>query len=286
MNRKMSKLFLSIFLVLNAHAFVPDLGHVVRHQPMLLKGSPQSFTVNGTIDIDGEKATFVLSWAGVQSGYALEVKKIPSSWMSNPESITLIRDGSECVLLIARASFPCLPLRFWGDMELSGSGERVVQTLSQLGVASSSDMVFRAINSKELEKKKASTIVPVVKAVQGVTLSVLEHQNKNGLFIGFDSTTFAPLSARIPVEGMNWDFNASPDFNLEKDENRNNVIVSKKIEISEANKTLAIVRREALKRTTKITLPTYNSKASIAQIPNDRFTDKGRLFLKVLLLTH
>lgn len=279
-------IFFSILFNCIALAFAPDLGHLARHQPLMLKSNPQSFTLTGSIEIEGEKAPFSLSWAGIQSGYAVEFKKVPSSWMSPPDSLTLVRDDNECVLLIGKTQFPCLPLRFWGDFEFSGSGERVVQTLSQLSLATSSQLGFRAINSKELDKRRPSTVKPAVKTLQGTFLSVLEHQAANGLFIDFDSTTFAPLAARVPVEGMNWDFSASPDFYLEKEENRNNIIISKRIEISESNKLIAVVRRDPFKRGSKMSLPTWNSKASIAQIPADRFSEKGRNFLKALLLTH
>ena len=287
---KILPLFLFSFFILpfNSYAFVPDLGHLIRQQPSLLKANPVPFVIDGSIDIEGERAPFKLTWSGTKDGYTVEFKKIPASWVtSNVSELILYRDGAACLLTINKAPYPCSSLRFWGDFEFNVSVDRVIQNLSSLGIANSSDMVFRSVTSKDYDPaKRTSKVKPVVKTVQGTFMSVLEFTNGNN-FIDFDSTTFAPLMARFAVDGMNWDFIGDPDFFLEKEENRNNLIVSRKIEVREGDKTIAVVKRDPLKRVAKATLPNLPSThATVSDVPYDRFSEKGRNFLKVLFLTH
>lgn len=280
----------SLFIVVNAFAFLPDLGHLVRHQPMMLKASPQSFTLDGSIEIQGEKAPFKLTWVGIKNGYVVEFKKIPASWtLSNVSELTLFRDGAACMLVINKAVNPCSALRFWGDFEFSGNGDRAAQSVAALGIASSSDLVFKAINSKDFidSNTRTSKIKPALKSIQGTYMSLLEFNNPSGAFIGFDSLTYAPLVARFPVDGMMWDFMASPKFFLEKEENKNNLIISSRIEVREGERIIAVVKRDPLKRESKLSLPSLPSgKASTSEVPFGRFSDRGREFLKVLFLTH
>lgn len=287
---KIFSLFVLFFFSQSAFAFVPDLGHLVRHQPMMLKANPQNFTVEGSIEIQGEKAPYKLTWAGAKDGYVVEFKKIPSSWtQSNVSELTLFRDGSACMLVINKAASPCSALRFWGDFEFNSNGDRAAQTVASLGIASSSDTVFKAINSKEFAdgKKRVSKVKPVVKSIQGTFMSVLEFANSSGAFISFDSVNYAPLAARFPVDGMMWDFVASPKFFLEREENRNNLVISSRIEVREGERMVAIVRRDPLKRASKLSLPALPSgKATVSEVPYGRFSDRGRDFLKVLFLTH
>lgn len=280
---------LSLLALSSAEAFLPNLGHLVRHQPMMLKASPQAFTVDGSIEIEGEKAPFKLTWSGVKDGYAVEFKKIPSSWTaSNISELILFRNASTCMLLINKTANPCSTLRFWGDFEFNSNGDRAAQTVVALGIASSSDVAFKSINSKDVGSGKRSTKVKaVLKNVQGTFLSLLEFSNTSGSFVAFDSINYAPLMARFPVDGMMWDFAGDPDFHLERAENKNNVIVSRKIEVREGGRLVATVKREPLKRGSKLSLPAMpSSKASVSDVPYSRFSDRGRDFLKVLFLTH
>jgi hypothetical protein len=288
MKRRILSLSFLFLVPLSLHAFVPDLGHLVRHQPMMLRGNPAPFLVEGSIEIDGERAPFTLSWGGGKNGYAVEFKKIPSSWTNaGINSLILFRDGSACILSINKAPHPCSALRFWGDFEFNGSADRVVQTVASLGIASSADLVFRPINSKdEALASRVAKVKPVLKNVQGVFMSVLEFANGNS-FIDFDSTTYAPLAARFSVDGTSWDFVGSSDFYYEKEENKNNLIVSKRIEVKEGDKTLAIIRRSPLKRVAQASVPPMpSSRGSASDVPYDRFSEKGRNFLKILFLTH
>lgn len=270
-----------------ATAFVPDLGHLVRHQPMMLRSNPQPFTVDGSFEIDGERAPFKVTWGGPKDGYTVEFKKLPASWTeSSISDLVLFRDGGACLLAINKAPYPCSTLRFWGDFEFNPSGDRVLSTVTSLGIATSGDLVFRAINSKDFDPKRVGKVKPALKNLQGTFMSVLEFANGNN-FIDFDSVNYAPLAARFPVDGMLWEFTGDPKFYLEKEENKNNLIVSRRIEVKEGDKTLAIVRREPFKRVPKPTLASVpNSRGSVSDVPYDRFTAKGKNFLKILFLTH
>ncbi|MEZ4813694.1 MAG: hypothetical protein R3A80_00610 [Bdellovibrionota bacterium] len=286
----MKKYLVFGFLIFsNAHAFLPDLGHMIRHQPMMLKANPRDFTVEGNIEIQGDKAPFKLSWVGVKEGYVVEFKKIPSSWTtSNISDLTLFRDGAACMLIINKTANPCSSLRFWGDFEFNSNGDRAAQTISAVGIASSSETAYKPINSKEIaESKKPSKVKAVLKEIQGTFLSVLEYANGKGAFIDFDSVNYSPLWARFSVDGMFWDFVASPELYLEKEERKNNLVISQRIEVREGARLVAIVKREPLKRAARLSLPKMpSSKATVSEVPYDRFSDRGREFLKVLFLTH
>jgi hypothetical protein len=268
-------------------AFVPDLGHIIRHQPNILKANPASFTVEGSIQIESESAPFTLSWAGMKSGYVVDFKKIPASWtVGNISELQLLRTPSSCVLLVNKTPHPCLPFRAWGDFEFNPNVEQIVKTLSSLGVAPASDLAFRSINAKEAESRGKSSKVQVLpRSVQGVLVSVLEYKGKNSTILGFDTLHYAPLVMRMPVEGKFWELTGSSDFNLEREDRRNNLIVSKRIELREASRLVGVVKREALKRG-KATLPTVTSSGSVSEPPYGRFTEKGQDFLRVLSLTH
>ncbi len=280
---------LSFFALSSAEAFLPNLGHLVRHQPMMLKSNPQAFTVDGSIDIEGEKAPFKLTWSGVKDGYAVEFKKIPSSWTaSNISELILYRNGASCLLVINKTANPCSTLRFWGDFEFNTNGDRAAQTVVGLGIATSSDVVFKSINSKDVgDGKRNSKIKAVLKNVQGTFMSLLEFENTSGSSVAFDSVNYAPLMARFPVDGMMWEFSGNPDFYLEKEENKNNLVISRRIEVREGGRLVASVKREPFKRGSKLSLPPMpSSKASVSDVPYSRFSDRGRDFLKVLFLTH
>ena len=53
MSTQLIKVFslLSVFWVTSLHALIPDLGHMARHQPLMLKNNSQPFAVNGSIEI-------------------------------------------------------------------------------------------------------------------------------------------------------------------------------------------------------------------------------------------
>lgn len=283
-------LIFSSLLATKAFAFLPDLGHLVRHQPMMLKANPQGFTVDGSVEIQGEKAPFKITWVSAKEGYVVEFKKLPSSWTtSSINELTLFRDGGACMLVINKAANPCSALRFWGDFEFNSNGDRAAQTLASLGIASSSDTVYRAINSKDYLEggKKSSKVKAILKNVQGTFMSLLEYANASGSYIAFDSVNYAPLAAKFPVDGMMWDFVGNPKFFLEKEENKNNLIISSRIEVREGERLIAVVKRDPLKRASKLSLPPLPSgKASVSEVPYGRFSDRGREFLKVLFLTH
>lgn len=284
-------LFVTFFLGLQARAFVPDLGHLIRHQPMMLKANPQAFTVDGVFEIENDKAPFKVLWAGVKAGYVVEFKKIPSSWMSsgNSTELLLYRDGAACMLVLNKAPYPCSTLRFWGDFEFNSNGDRVAQTIASLGIATSSEAVFKSINSNDYTNgaKRNSKVKPTLKNIQGTFMSVLEFAGANGSSIAFDSVTYAPLAAKFSVDAMMWSFTGSPDFYLEKEENKNNLIISKRIEVKEGDKVVAVIKREPFKRGQKISLPDLpSSKGSVSEVPYGQFSEKGKNFLKALFLTH
>ena len=262
----------------------------IRRQPGMLRGNPQPLTYTGEFVLDGEKIPYKVLWAGLNAGSYLHIPRLPGDLVTSPMGeLGLLRTSSQCQLIINKIHYPCASLRFWSDFELGGSVEKIIQNLNALGIARSGETGFRTLNAKDFEDKNfkfESKMKPALKNLQGSFVSVLDFLGGNNTEIAFDSLTYAPLYAKIPVEGMTWELIGNPNLYLEREENKNNLVISRGIEIREGSRVIGQDRREPLRRIAKPTIPSFAAKAGGAQIPFDRFTDKGKTFLQVLFLTH
>jgi len=288
--------FLSFFISLSSFAFVPDLGLVVRRQAQILKLNPVPFSFEGTIEIDGEKAKYTSTWYGLNSGSIVKFQKIPSSWSSSGvNEIVLHRSPSQCLLFINKISYSCLKHRFWNDFEVGGSVERINQNLTALGVPSA-DLSLKSVNSKDYlldpsaaaqnSNIKASKMKPFLSSLQGTFTAVLDY-SVGGSTFSFDTNTFAPLYAKIPMDGGSaWELFGNPNFKVEKEESRNNLIINSRIEVRDSTKLIGVDKREELKRMAKAEMPLLATKGSVSDSALDKFSDKGKSFLKILFLTH
>lgn len=288
--------FLSFFISLSAFSFVPELGLVVRRQAQILKLNPVPFSFEGTIEIDGEKAKYTSTWYGVNSGSIVKFQKIPSSWSSSGvNEILLHRSPTQCLLFVNKISYSCLKHRFWNDFEVGGSVERINQNLTALGV-SSADLSLKAVNSKDYlldpsaaasnTNTKISKMKPFLRSLQGIFTAVLDY-SVGGSTFSFDTNTFAPLYAKIPMEnGSSWELFGNPNFKVEKEESRNNLIINSRIEVRDSTKLIGVDKREELKRMPKAEMPSLATKGSVSDSALDKFSDKGKSFLKILFLTH
>jgi hypothetical protein len=288
--------FLSFFISLSSFAFVPDLGLVVRRQAQILKLNPVPFSFEGTIEIDGEKAKYTSTWYGVNSGSIVKFQKIPSSWSSSGvNEILLHRSPTQCLLFINKVSYSCLKYRFWNDFEVGGSVERINQNLTALGVPSA-DLSLKSVNSKDYlldpssaapnTNTKASKMKPFLRSLQGTFTAVLDY-SLGGSTFSFDTNTFSPLYAKIPMDGGSaWELFGNPNFKVEKEESRNNLIINSRIEVRDSTKLIGVDKREELKRMAKAEMPSLATKGSVSDSALDKFSDKGKSFLKILFLTH
>ncbi len=284
--------FLSFFISLSSFAFVPDLGLVVRRQAQILKLNPVPFSFEGTIEIDGEKAKYTSTWYGVNSGSIVKFQKIPSSWSSSGvNEILLHRGPHQCLLFINKVSYSCLKHRFWSDFEVSGSVDRIIQTLTSLGVPSG-DLSLKSVNSSDYSIEapnanvKPSKMKPFLRSLQGTFTAVLDY-SVGGSTFSFDTNTFAPLYLKTPMEGGSvWELFGNPNFKVEKEESRNNLIINSRIEVREGSKLMGFDKREELKRIAKAEMPSLATNGSVTDSALDKFSDKGKSFLKILFLTH
>ncbi len=297
MIKKNNFLFFLILFSLRAFAFVPDLGLVVRRQVQILKSNPVPFSYEGTIEIEGEKARYTSTWYGVSSGSVVKFQKIPTAWSnSNVNELILHRTPSQCLLFINKVSYSCLKYRFWNDFEAGGSIERINQTLTSLGVPSG-DLNFKSINSTDyliepsvdapIKNTKANKMKPFLRSLQGTFMAVLDY-SVGGAAFSFDTNTYAPLYAKIPMEsGVAWELIGNPSFRLEKEESRNNLIINSRVEVKNGASLLGLDKREDFKRLSKVEMPSLAiSHGSVADPALDKFTEKGKTFLKILFLTH
>ncbi len=289
--------FLSAFFSLKASAFVPDLGLVVRRQAQLLKSNPIPFSYEGTIEVEGEKAKYTVTWYGVSYGSTVKFQKIPTAWSSSGvHEILLHRSPTQCSLFLNKVSYSCLKYRFWNDFEVGGNVDRINQTLSNLGV-SSGDLTVKAVNSKDYsmdvsaenpsKNQRVSKLKPFLRSLQGIFTAVLDYSS-GGSVLSFDTNTYAPLYAKIPMEGgVTWELIGNPNLRLEKEENRNNLIINSRIEIKNDSQLLGVDKREEFKRLSKVETPGLSvNHGSVADSALDKFTEKGKTFLKILFLTH
>lgn len=289
--------FLSSLFSFRTFAFVPDLGLVVRRQAQLLKSNPLPISYDGTIEIEGEKAKYTATWYGVSSGSIVKFQKIPTAWSSSGVSeILLHRSPTKCLLFLNKVSYSCLKYRFWNDFEFGGSVDRVNQTLNALGVPSA-DLSLKSVNSKDYlidvaaetptKNQRVSKLKPFLRSLQGTFMAVLDY-SPGGPVFSFDTNTYAPLYAKVPMEGgVFWELIGNPNFRLEKDESRNNLIINSRIEVRDASHLLGLDKREEFKRIPKAEMPSLAvSHGSVADPVLDKFTEKGKTFLKILFLTH
>ena len=285
--------FLSSFFSLASFAFVPDLGLVLRKQAQILKSNPVPFSYDGAIEIEGEKAKYTSTWYGVSSGSVVKFQKIPTAWSSSGvNEVLLHRSPSQCLLFINKVSYSCLKYRFWNDFEVGGSIERINQTLTSLGVPSS-DLGFKSVDSKDYlpdpsasSNIKPSKMKPFLRSLQGTATAVLDY-SAGGTVFSFDTNTYAPLYAKIPMEGgVDWELIGTPNFKVEKEESRNNLIINSRIEIKNASGLLGVDKREEFKRLAKAEIPSFTNRGSVADSALEKFNEKGKTFLKILFLTH
>jgi hypothetical protein len=287
--------FLSIFFSLEAFAFAPDLGLVAHRQAQILKLNSVPFSFEGTIEIEGEKAKYNSIWYGVSAGSVVKFQKIPTSWSSSGvNEVLLHRSPTQCLLFINKISYSCLKYRFWNDFEVGGSADRINQTLISLGVPSS-DLNSKSVNSKDylLDSAAAapnsnakSKMKPGLRSLQGTFMAVLDY-SAGGATFSFDTNTFAPLYAKIPMEGgVSWELIGNPIFKVEKEESRNNLIINTRIEIRNSSGLLGFDKRDEFKRLAKVEMPSLVSNGSVSESVLEKFNEKGKTFLKILFLTH
>jgi hypothetical protein len=289
--------FLNALFSFSAFSFVPDLGLVVRRQAQNLKSNPVPFSYEGTIEVEGEKAKYTSTWYGVSSGSVVRFQKIPTTWSTlSVNEIILHRSPSQCLLFINKVSYSCLKYRFWNDFESGGSIERINQTLTSLGVPSG-DLSLKTINSTEyltepsadtsIKNIKINKMKPFLRSLQGTFMAVLDY-SVGGAAFSFDTNTYAPLYAKIPMEsGVIWELIGNPSFRLEKEESRNNLIINSRVEVKSGASLLGLDKREEFKRLSKVEMPSLAmSHGSVADPALDKFTEKGKTFLKILFLTH
>jgi hypothetical protein len=127
---------------------------------------------------------------------------------------------------------------------------------------------------------------PFLRSLQGTFTAVLDY-SAGGAVFSFDTSTFAPLYAKIPMEdGAAWELVGTPNFKVEKEESRNNLIINSRIEVRNGIVLLGVDKRDELKRIAKVDMPSLASHGSVADSALEKFNEKGKTFLKILFLTH
>ncbi len=149
----------------SAHAFIAPVGQVLRVQPKALSES-NAFTVNGHIDVSGQKVSYQLNWHKPDV-YSVTLNNVPESFLSPSRKLstwTFQREKKICRLKIGTLIAPCEERTPWAALELGGSIDGALQSFVRFQLITSADTAFRETNINEV---KASSINPRLHLVIG-----------------------------------------------------------------------------------------------------------------------
>jgi hypothetical protein len=301
LKRLVSTLFVaSLALSLNLEAHFPQIGQIIRFQPMLKRNSGD-FVAAGHIEVQGSRIPYEVAWYSGKD-YVVTLENVPSYFYSPSGSQSgswkLQRKNDECLLQAGRKTVTCGPALFWALLEVGAQTNEVASALRQTGFISDSEATYTETNSRDpntelgTQKKRPELVVshfgPNPKAVLQIrNLKFEDSDSARAQLLEFEQTHLLPVRARFAWNDALVSYEATIGQWGKKENSRNRPLMSTRLKVFKGKELLASVDR---KLSEGVSPPSSRVPLRDAQQPLDSLREElspqGQRLLDFLILSH
>lgn len=285
------------FVASQANAHVPNPSQLARFQPGLLNRA-KAFESTGTLQFQGQNISYALSWVNPET-YSVKLSRIPSSVYSQgrgPDSWTLIRRQTLCVLKTDARTVNCPAAQAWALLELSGIPEAGARGLFTAEILSSSEISYRETDSTVPEDVSSRRVMLVMSREGGkVPVAHLEVRGSDtdistpGLehpLVRFDQTFLAPVLLRVKSKGEIFTVMAGSDLEIRRGRTRFTPVLANELFVQSNLQQSLHLRRSEPKPDANASLPAIEKSVAQSDSFRDGLSVGGQFLLDAFLLTH
>lgn len=279
-------------------AHYPQIGQIVRYQPMLKRNSP-SFVSTGTLEIQGTRLPYTLEWTSGKD-YIVTVENVPNSFVNSDSTSSgnwkLQRKNDQCLIQAGRKVAPCTPPSLWALLELSSQTTEVVSNLKKEFFISDTEALYTETNSKDPKTENSENIKRpelIVTQFGNQPKAVLQIKNlkysegDSAQAIEFDQTHLLPVKAQFKFNDSLFSYESTIGQWGKKENSRFKAILSTRLKVFKGKDPIGILER----RQNEAAIPSNNKTAlkdGFASLDSLRgeLSLSGERLLDFLMLSH